>query len=72
MIKKPLNLLISETEENILRLLNELNVPVKVMQLVLNEVKQNLDIQASQIISQETNEYYESLKKESEEKKDEH
>lgn len=63
---KPLNLVIIDTEEHIIKLLNEMKMPVKVMQMVVDEIKRIVDSQAGVIIINDRKKYTDEMQKESE------
>lgn len=66
MVEKPIDLVIIDTQEQILKLLNEMRAGVKVMTLVIDEVKRNIESQANGIYITERKDYNEKLEKEKE------
>lgn len=60
---KTFNMLVQETKQKIMNDISESKLPAVVTQMMINEIKQMVDIQAQQILVQETQIYNEELAK---------
>jgi ribose 5-phosphate isomerase len=65
-MEKPLNLVIIDAEEQVVKVLNEMKMPIKVMQMVIDEVKRIVDSQAGVTFINERKQYDEYLKSQEE------
>jgi hypothetical protein len=63
---KPINLVITDTKNTIIQLLNEMHMPITVMQLVIDNVKSIVDNDARKIVEVDRVKYQESLNKKEE------
>lgn len=63
---KPINLYIVETKENILNEIKKSNLPITIIQMIINEIANVINAQADNIVKKEKVEYL----KQKEENKD--
>lgn len=61
-MEKSFNLIVKETKQNIIDVLNNSNLPIIVSTMILNELFQSLNMQASQQTDIDAKLYKESLK----------
>jgi hypothetical protein len=67
-MEKPIDLRIVDAKNEIMKILGEANLTITICQMIINEIKGNIDLQAYQMIQKIENEYKESLKEEVENK----
>ena len=63
-MEKPINLLIINMKQDILKIINsnEYNLPITIKQMVINEIKQSVDIATQNVLNQEIEQYKNKLK----------
>ena len=54
---KSINLIIIETKQNLINVLNKSNLPITISQMLINELLQLVNIQANQQLEQEKQQY---------------
>ena len=64
---KPINLYIVETKENILNEIKKSNLPITIIQMIINEIANVINIQTNNVVKSEREEY---LKLKEEDKND--
>lgn len=63
-MEKPLSLKITEFKKNLLDTINNSSLPIEIIQLVVNEVKNAIDIEANRNYTNQVIEYNKQLQKE--------
>lgn len=61
-MEKPFNLIIIETKQNLIKVLNESNLPITVLTMIANELLQTLNAQTNQQLEKEKQDYEKEIK----------
>lgn len=59
--QKSFNMSVIEAKETIIRSMVNCKLPATVLQMILNEIKQRIDLETEQLLQKETEEYNKSI-----------